>query len=145
MACPLFIPSFSPGNLVTIAAPGDLCEGWCAADPSASLDPDMLRRHCNPGYARRHCERAAQADADAVRVLVRGDNGRAVEVAWSIERNHHPVAVGVETVEIVPGETAPAGSLTALAAQVRACAEAYARQTHARPVFPGRNSTAAHL
>ncbi|HEY4087301.1 MAG TPA: hypothetical protein VGM43_15250 [Bryobacteraceae bacterium] len=147
MACPLFIPSSALGDLVTISAPfGDLYAGRCAASPDTEIEPDTLRRCCNPGYARRHCERAAQTDSDAVRVMVRADDGCQVQVAWAIERDHHPVAVGVETVEVVAGEAAPlSGSVTALAAQIRACAAAYARQTHARPALPRRTAAAAHL
>jgi len=145
MACPLFIPSSPLGDLATTSAPlGDVYAGGCAADPLAEIEPDTLRRCCNRGYARGCCERAAQSDSDAVRVLVRADNGRVVEVAWAIERDHHPVAVGMEMVEVMPGEILPAGRLTPLAAQVRACAEAYARQTHARPVLPRGNAVAAH-
>src|SRR6185312_14557901 len=137
MACPLFIPSSPLGDLATAAAPlGDLYAGRCAASPGMEIEPDTLRRCCNLGYARRRCERAAQADTDAVRVLVRADDGRHVQVAWAIERDHHPVAVGVETVEVAAGDVDPSGSPDALAAQVRACASAYARQTHARPVIP---------
>ncbi|HVV45384.1 MAG TPA: hypothetical protein VHC72_09260 [Bryobacteraceae bacterium] len=145
MACPLFIPSSPLGDLVTASAPlGDLYAGRCGADPAAEIEPDTLRRCCNLGYARRQCKRAAQADSDAIRVLVRADDGRSVQVAWAIERDHHPVAVGIETVELAAGEATPAGSLTALPAQVRACAEAYARQTHARPALPRRNAAVAH-
>jgi len=145
MACPLFIPSSALGDLVTTSAPlGDVYAGQCAASPDAEIEPETLRRCCNRGYARRHCDRAAQADSDAVRVLVRADDGRSVQVAWAMERDHHPVAVGVETVEVVAGEITPSGTLTALAAQVRACAASYARQTHARPVLPRRNVAAAH-
>ena|SRR3569833_2327473 len=146
MACPLFIPSLAPGDPATASAPlGDLYAGRCAASPDAEIEPDTLRRCCNPGYARRHCNRAAQAESDAVRVLVCADDGRFVQVAWAIERDHHPVAVGRETVEVVAGEATPPGSPTALAAQVRACAASYARQTHGRPVLPRQNAAAAHL
>ncbi|HEU5022546.1 MAG TPA: hypothetical protein VFT60_11665 [Bryobacteraceae bacterium] len=145
MACPLFIPSSPLGDPATAAAPlGDMYAGQCAASPDAEIEPDTLRRFCNLGYARRRCERAAQAEADAVRVLVRADDGRQVQVAWSIERDHHPVAVGVESVEVVAGEATSSGNLTALAAQVRACASSYARQTLARPALPRRNAVAAH-
>jgi hypothetical protein len=145
MACPLFIPSSPLGDLMTTSAPlGDVYAGRCAADPLAEMEPDTLRRYCNRGYARGCCDRAAQSDSDAVRVLVRADNGRVVEIAWAIERDHHPVAVGIEMVEIAAGGITPPGSLMPLAAQVRACAEAYARQTHARPALPRRNAVAAH-
>lgn len=145
MACPLFIPSSALGDLVTVSAPlGDLYSGRCAASSDAEIEPDTLRRCCNLGYARRHCERAAQADPDAVRVMVRADDGCNVQVAWAIERDHHPVAVGVESVEVVAGEAIPTGDETALAAQIRACAISYARQTHRRPVLPRPNTAAAH-
>jgi hypothetical protein len=145
MACPLFIPSAPLGDLVTAVAPlGDLFAGRCAACPDAEIEPETLRRCCNLGYARRRCERAAQGDNDAVRVMVRADDGRQVQVAWAIERDHHPVAVGVETVEVIAGEVMPVRSRTALAAQVRACAVAYARRTHARPTPARRNAAVAH-
>src|SRR5580698_6290297 len=95
MACPLFIPKSPLGELVTIATPlGDLYGGNCAAAPAAVIEPETLRRYCNFGYARGHCERAAESDADAVRLLVRAERGGFVEIAWAVERNHHPVAVG---------------------------------------------------
>src|SRR5580692_8325367 len=95
MACPLFIPSTPLGELVSVATPlGDLYAGNCAADPRAAIDSDTLRRYCNFGYARCHCERAAQSDADAVRLMVSAERGNIVEIAWALERNHHPVAVG---------------------------------------------------
>ena len=141
MACPLFVPSSPLGDLVSIAAPlGDLYAGHCSADPAAPVDPDTLRRFCNFGYARGHCERAAQSEADAVRLLVRADDGQAVEVAWSVERDHHPVAVGVESVQI--GVDGPAA--TAFLSQVRACASSYVRQIHSRPAFPGPTALTAH-
>lgn len=141
MACPLFIPSSPLGELVTIAAPlGDLYGGRCAADPAAEIEPETARRFCNFGYARGHCQRAALSEADAVRLLVRADDGRTVEVAWSTERNHHPVAVGVERVELNAGDP----SDVPLKAQVQACAAAYARKTQARPAFVGQTVVAAH-
>jgi len=145
MACPLFIPSSTPDDLVTMCTPpGGLTPGRCAATPDAEIEPDTLRRCCNPGYARRSCNRAAQADSDAIRVLVRADDGRSVQVAWAIERDHHPVAVGVETIQVVAGETTPSASPTALLAQVRACAASYVRQTHRRPPPPRPGAAAAH-
>lgn len=132
MACPLFIPS-SPL--------GDLYGGSCAADPSVAIEAETLRRYCNFGYARGHCARAAQSDADAVRLLVRGARGSIVEISWAVERNHHPVAVG--SVEIDTGPAAePAGD--ALARQAYACAAAYSRHSHNGQAFVGQTATAAH-
>jgi hypothetical protein len=127
MACPLFIPKTSLGELVSIATPlGDLYGGSCAAAPSAVIEPETLRRYCNFGYARGHCERAAESDADAVRLLVRAERGDFVEIAWAVERNHHPVAVG--NMECKPGTQPIEGDV--LAWQAHACAAAYMRQVH---------------
>jgi hypothetical protein len=142
MACPLFIPTSPLGESVSAAAPlGDLYSGCCGAEPAAAIDPETLRRYCNFGYARGHCERAAQSDADAVRLMVRAERGSLVEIAWAVERNHHPVAVGtveVETTSPVP----PAGD--ALNRQIYFCAASYMRQAHARPVSVGHIAAAAH-
>ncbi len=140
MACPLFIPSAPIGDLVSIAPPlGDLFDGQCAADPSASIDRELLRRHCNFGYARGCCERAARSEADAVRLMVHGQRGSVVEIAWSIERNHHPVAVGSFDVE-TNGE--PSGEV--LAHQAHACAMAYIRKTQGIPVSVRQIAATAH-
>jgi hypothetical protein len=111
MACPLFLPELS-----------DPCKGQCAGDPAAIIPADTLRHWCTTGYARGVCERAAGSDADAMRFLVKSNRGGTVEVAWAIERNHHPVAVGsFEVTETMTTEQP-------LERQARACAEAYLRQ-----------------
>jgi hypothetical protein len=116
MACPLFLPS-SP-------LPGfsDLYGGDCAACNGAPIPVDILRQCCNAGYARGICERAAQSDADAFRFAIKANRGGAVDVAWSSERNHHPVAVGMVTVNGAAAEASP------LERQARVYAEAYRRQ-----------------
>lgn len=142
MACPLFIPTSPLGELVAVAAPlGDLYGGHCSADPAAEIEPEILRRYCNFGYARGFCARAAGSEADAVRLLVRGERGSLVEIAWAVERDHHPVAVGVMEVET---DGAGVGAGDALALQVFACASAYARQVHGRPGFVGQITAAVH-
>jgi hypothetical protein len=84
-----------------------------------------LLPECNRGYARASCGRAAQAEADAFRFLIRANSGGVVEVAWSSERNHHPVAVGNLNVNASDSiaESRP------LERQARACVDAYFRQT----------------
>jgi hypothetical protein len=141
MACPLFIPSSPLGELFSVAAPlGDLYGGQCAAEPAAVIEPETLRRYCNFGYARGCCPRAAQSDSDAARFMIRGARGSIVDVAWAVERNHHPVAVG--RMEIETADPAPASDL--LARQAHACASAYARQAHGAQEYPGRIAAVAH-
>jgi hypothetical protein len=95
MACPLFLPASPLTGFALEAMPlGDLYGGECAGDTGALIPSDTLRCCCNVGYARGRCERANQSDADAVRFLIKANRGGAVEVAWAIERNHHPMAVG---------------------------------------------------
>jgi len=124
MACPLFLPSSPLTGFNPEAAPlGDFYGGECAAEAGAIPD-DVLRRCCNTGYARGACARAAQSDADAFRFLIKANRGGVVDVAWSSERNHHPVAVGTLAVNPAPDttETGP------LERQARTCAAAYLRQ-----------------
>jgi hypothetical protein len=142
MACPLFIPTLPLGELVAVAAPlGDLYRGHCSADPVAEIEPETLRRYCNFGYARGFCPQASGSEADAVRLLVKGERGSLVEIAWAVERDHHPVAVGVMEVET---GCAGVGAGDALALQAFACASAYVRQVHRRPGFVGQITTSAH-
>ncbi len=117
MACPLFLPS-SP-----LAGFNDLYAGDCAIDNHVPIPVDTLRQCCNAGYARGFCERAAHSDADAFRFAIKANRGGAVDVAWSSERNHHPVAVGTLTVS-----GAAAADACPLERQARAYADAYLRQ-----------------
>jgi len=117
MPCPLFRPG-SPLPLSEVFA------GTCATDPSAELSAEKLTRCCNPGYARANCRHAAAIEADSVRLLVRSDDGAAIEIAWASEFNHHPVAVGTLRIS----RSLPAVSTT-LEHQARACAAAYLHRT----------------
>jgi hypothetical protein len=109
MACPFFLPSSS----------GDRDKGECAAQPGALIPIDTLRHCCSTGYARAQCEHAAESNADAFRFLIKSNRGGVVEVAWSSERDHHPVAVGIL---FVTGSGVTEGPLER---QARACAESY--------------------
>jgi hypothetical protein len=117
MPCPLFLP----GTPLPLS---DFFGGTCAADPSEELTTDKLAKCCNPGYARSRCQKAATAEADSYRFLVRSDDGASIEVAWASERNHHPLAVGVFRIDrnLPP----PNG---ALEHQARACAASYLHRT----------------
>jgi hypothetical protein len=107
----------------------------------ATIEPETLRRYCNFGYARGHCPRAAQADADAARFMIRSAQGSVVEIAWAVERNHHPVAVGRMEIE-TNGDAAPGDNV--LARQACACARAYMRQSHPGGEYTGRTAAVAH-
>ena len=117
MACPLFLPS-SP-----LAGFSDLYAGDCAAGDSAPIPDQTLRQYCNSGYARGCCARAASSDSDSFRFTIKANRIGEIDVAWSSERNHHPVAVGVLTVNrMAAAEASP------LEQQARVYAEAYLRQ-----------------
>jgi hypothetical protein len=118
MACPLFLPA-SP-----LTPLEDLYGGECAAAAGVFIAVDVLRRCCNAGYARGSCQRAAQTDADAFRFLIKANRDGVVDVAWSSERNHHPVAVGILTVDCRMDTT----QTEPLELQARACAAAYLKQ-----------------
>jgi hypothetical protein len=119
MACPLFMPALPLTGFT------DLYGGECAADAGAPIPVDVLHRCCNAGYARASCERAAQSDADAFRFLIKANRDGVVDVAWSSERNHHPVAVGNLAVNCRIGAT----KIGPLESQARAYAAAYLKQT----------------
>jgi hypothetical protein len=121
MACPLFLPG-SPLPASPLTPLSDLYGGECAAE-AVVLSFDTLLC-CNAGYARGSCRRAAQSDADALRFLIKANRGGVVDVAWSSERNHHPVAVGTLVVDCNRGTT----ESTPLERQARACAVAYLGQ-----------------
>ena len=100
-----------------------LFSGECSADPGAMVPIDTLRQCCNPGYARLHCVRAAAVEPDAAQFLVKSDRDGLIEVAWSLEKNHHPVAVGTLHLGLLPMPTHEP-----LNHQARAFAANYARQ-----------------
>ena len=120
MACPFFLPSSQ------LAGFSDLYTGDCASDIGSNIPADTLRQCCNAGYAREFCERAARSDADAFRFAIKANHSGAVDVAWLSERNHHPVAVGMLTVN---GALAVSAAATSpLEQQARVYAEAFLRQ-----------------
>jgi hypothetical protein len=104
---------------------GDAYGGGCAADPGTLIPNDTLRRCCNLGYAREACERAAQSEADAARFMIKADQAGLIEVAWSLERDHHPVAVG----KISFPKISPATPICSnpIERQARAYADSYLR------------------
>ncbi len=120
MACPLFLPISPLANF------DDIYTGECAAQAGVSIPIDTLRRCCNAGYARKVCAHAAQVEADAFHFLIRANRDGVVTVAWSSERDHHPLGVGTF---VITGD-AQAGCAQVndpLERQARACAAAYSR------------------
>ena len=125
MSCPLFLPASPLGDFARDGMPlGDVYGGCCAAEPGAAISLDKIRRCCNIGYARTACEQARDSPADAARFLVKSDRGGIVEVAWSLERDHHPVGVGTLRIALDA-----AASEVPLERQALACAASYLRHT----------------
>ena len=125
MACPLFLPVSPLGDLPGDGVPlGDVYGGECAASSGTLIPIGMLRSCCNFGYARDACAQAGTINADASRFLVKSDRGGVVEIAWSTERNHLPVAVGTLRVE-----QSAAPDPGPLDRQARAYATSYMRRT----------------
>jgi hypothetical protein len=124
MSCPLFLPASPLGDFASDGMPlGDVYAGACAASGTC-IDHEKIRRCCNIGYARTTCEQARDSSADAARFLVTADRGAIIEVAWSLERDHHPVGVGTLQVA-VDGRDDPGAPLER---QARACATSYLRR-----------------
>lgn len=114
--CPLFLPA------AAMPLTG-LFTGECAAAQGPLTIPiDTLRECCNRGYARAACPRAATIEADAAQFLIKSDRGGVIEVAWALERNHHPLEVGTMCVSERRSPREP------LARQVHAHAEHYRNQ-----------------
>lgn len=88
MACPYFLPRSPLKDF------SDLYTGECAADGVNAAPQDLVETCCNYGYARAACSHAAQSESDAFRFIVKSESKGTVQIAWSSERNHHPVAVG---------------------------------------------------
>lgn len=95
MPCPLFTPFRPLGDVNPGATPlGDLFGGQCAGDLSYVIPSALLRTGCNFGYAREECPLAAQIPDDATTLILGRGEANTVVVRWSLERDHHPVAVG---------------------------------------------------
>lgn len=90
--CPLFLPA-------TAAPLTGVFSGECAANPGGSIADDTIRECCNRGHARTACPRAAEVEADSICFLIKSDRDGIVEVAWALERNHHPLKVGAVLVD----------------------------------------------
>jgi hypothetical protein len=104
--CPRFVP-----------------DAGCDSQPGVVVDADLVRVACRRGYARDCCTYAALVEADAAQFLIRSHDGGVIEVAWSLERNHHPLAVGL--IEIAAGCVVQ----TTLERQAHALASEYLRKT----------------
>jgi hypothetical protein len=126
MACPFFLPA-SP-----LTGFSDSYNGECASAEGSPKDaspkdaspipPDLLRPCCNYGYARKVCAHAATSDSDAFRFFIKSHRDGVIDVAWSSERDHHPVAVGTLPVK------AHTAAITPLERQAHTFAAAYLRQ-----------------
>lgn len=128
MPCPLFQPTSPLGGFAPDAAPlGDLYGGECASAPGTLIPLDTLRTYCNFGYAREACDRAAAIQADAGRFIIRSHSHGAVEVGWATEANHHPLAVGVMSLQAAPN--GPQTRDQTMQRQAQAFVASYLRRT----------------
>jgi hypothetical protein len=99
MACPYFVPlrrDISRSGALPIPLPlGDAWTGICKAAESLP-EPAILDSLCWFGYARGRCRHFPEQDAgpDAVRFVVRRDNGVSLDLYYVLERDHHPFAHG---------------------------------------------------
>jgi hypothetical protein len=129
MACPYFDPGARlPGSGGSL---GDLYAGLCRAETGRSLQPDeqTVADRCNLGYARSRCPHFPQdGGPDAVRFSVKLDDGAAIRVLYTFERDHRPFSNGALEYSAQTGELAgPAdGSLSRLAT---AYVRSYLRRT----------------
>lgn len=122
MACPYFLPVTPLAGGAPASPLGAVFAGRCAAAPDADPGEVLLRTGCNQGYARAFCPHAMVSPVDAARFRIKSHRASVIEVAWSYEKDHHPVSVGVLTLR-----EDSVGS-TPLEAQARACIEIYLRR-----------------
>ena len=122
MPCPLFLPGSMLAGSAPAAPLGAIFDGVCAGEPGAEIPESLLHQGCNSGYARQNCGRAAAVATDAVRFRIKSHTAGIIEVAWSQERDHGPVAVGTLRLEELPA------SVEALELQARACVSVYLRR-----------------
>ena len=122
MACPYFLPVTPLAGSAPASPLGAVFAGSCAAAPETEPNEVLLRTGCNHGYARAFCPHAAASQADAARFRIKSHHAGVIEVAWSHEKDHQPVAVGVLSLREDPVGTMP------LEAQVRGCIEVYLRR-----------------
>ena len=133
MACPFFEPlerrSRASDVRDAMLPLGDSWAGLCRAVPDQPVPPAEadLRPLCNLGYARGNCARFPGSDGpDAVRFAIKQDTGGSLDIAYVVERDHHPFANG----NLLDPAPAPvSGEL--LARQAAAYAESYRRRKHA--------------
>jgi hypothetical protein len=129
MACPYFDPAErltgSGGSL------GDLYAGLCRADTERSRQPDeqTVANRCNLGYARGCCAHFPQdGGPDAVRFSVKLDDGAAIRILYTFERDHRPFSNGALEYSAQTGELAGAADL-ALSRLATAYVRSYLRRT----------------
>ena len=97
MACPYFVPAEMSAERVEgcpVRPPlGALYRGACLVDDVRSEPPDTatLNGHCNFGYARSVCCRFPdEPGPDAVRFSIARDDGRRVDILYTMEQDHRP-------------------------------------------------------
>ena len=113
---------------------GDTWSGTCHADAGSPFTPDenALSHLCNMGYARRTCAHFPETQtSDAVRFLIVGDRDQTIQIAYTMERDHHPEAHGILAYSRVQSVFTGQAANPRLERQARAYVMSYLRR---RPV-----------
>jgi hypothetical protein len=139
MACPWFEP-VSPGSSLAGASGamlplGDAWIGECAA--GGRPDSHTVRSVCNLGYPAGRCPHfPSGAGPDAVRFVIRRDDGNQVSLYYAVERDHLPFAHGPLEYSRASGSVLGTLPDARLARQAAAYVQAYLRRkmAAARPL-----------
>ncbi len=134
MACPFFSPTkplpWGRWNGKVRPPLGRLYDGQCKVRQNVKQGDDfrppghLIENACNMGYARDECDRfAGESGPDAVRFVLRNDDGRAARIDYTMERAHLPWAHGSVTFQRAGRKWSGLDAGTVLRAQ----AEAYLR------------------
>ncbi len=121
-------------NAATRMPLGDTWSGTCHADAASPFMPDetALSHLCNMGYARRTCPHFPENQkCDAVRFLIVSDRDQIIQIAYAVERDHHPEMHGTLAYSRVQSVFTADATNPRLEHQARAYVMSYLRR---RPV-----------
>jgi hypothetical protein len=139
MSCPYFYPmqprAEDADSRSAMLPLGNFWAGVCRAAPGADCAPDeeVVRALCHLGYARGQCPRfPAEELADAVRFVIRGDDGGSLHLYYVLERDHHPLAHGRLEYSLGEATFAEAPANPIIRRQAEAYVASYLRRKNVR-------------